>query len=401
MITRQLLGQFFRKVQGGAFEVVFWDGASERYGIGEPQFTLKLRDAGLQDLLNEDMEVGFGEAYMRGRIDVQGDLADVVALAIPNQSLQAGWLAQGVSKAVRQVARLARRSRRQQKDDVSRHYDLGNDFFRLWLDDSLTYSCAYFRKPTDSLEDAQTHKIDHSLRKLRLRPGDRLLDIGSGWGSVIVRAVETYPVNALGITLSDEQVRGSSAMLAERNLVDRAEVRLAHYEELAHEGQQFDRIVSIGMIEHVGRAHLAEFSDATAAMLKPDGLALLHLITTPNPASGSADTVGWVGKYIFPGGYIPGLGELIGRLTDAGLRILDVENLRPHYRMTLDHWSERYERSVPAVRERFGEEFVRMWRLYLRGASAAFRVGSLEVHQLLVSKGPTDSVPLTRDDVYA
>lgn len=395
-LEKQVLHQVFSRVSGGAFEVAYWDGSRERYGAGAPGFKLSFRDAALPNLLSDDVVMWFGEAYMDGRIDVEGDLADVVALAIRNASLEADLVSAGVARALRDRVAAVRRSLRRQAKDVQRHYDLGNEFYRLWLDETMTYSCAYFRSPEDTLETAQVQKMDHCLRKLRLRPGLSLLDIGSGWGALVVRAAERYGSDAVGITLSEEQYAYSCAALQARGLEDRAHVRLAHYDTVAHEGRTFDRIVSVGMIEHVGKAHLGEFAAAVERILKPGGLALLHLITSPTDGPVNS----WTERYIFPGGYIPTVSETIGHLCDHGLRIVDVENLRPHYAMTLDHWSARFERNASAVRERFGEKFERMWRLYLRGASASFREGALEVHQILVSKGKSDAVPLTREDLY-
>lgn len=390
ILTKSLLHRIFSKACGDAFAVVYWDETTEHYGNGEPLFTLILRDSHLLTHQQEDVATWFGEAYMHGQIDVEGDLADVVALAIQNRSLETDWVTHGLVRTIGRAMRAARRTLQRQKEDVVHHYDLGNDFFRLWLDDSMTYSCAYFHSPSDTLEQAQQQKIDHSLRKLRLCPKETLLDIGSGWGSLIMHAAENYDVRALGITLSEEQYRASCDLLRVRGLEERASVRLAHYEALAREGMVFDKIVSIGMIEHVGKAHLGDFVRAVEAMLKPGGLALLHHITTLSEGPRHS----WTTKHIFPGGYIPTLDEMIAHLRARDFHVLDVENLGPHYRLTLDHWSERFERHVEVVRERFGETFVRMWRLYLRGASASFREGSLEVHQILVSKGKPSNFPL-------
>lgn len=400
-LTKQAIHYLLSQADDVPFAVQYWDETEERFGAAPPEFTVKLRDPNISRVLRDDVGTAFGDAYMEGRVDVDGDVADVVAAAARamvkrrsgGDSVLDGYLKNVVAGA---ATRLGKRSHRRQQEDVARHYDLSNDFFRLWLDESLTYSCAYFRTPDDTLEQAQTQKIDHSLRKLRLQEGETLLDIGCGWGALIMRAAQQHAVKALGITLSSEQHDGACGKIAERGLNDRADVRLVHYDVLAREGRQFDKIVSIGMVEHVGKAHLGEFAGAVSRLLRPGGLAMLHQITTPDEGPFNA----WLDKHIFPGAYIPTLPELLGHFNAHHLHVLDVENLRPHYRMTLDHWSERFERVVPEVRAQFGEEFVRMWRLYLRSSSASFREGSVELHQVLVSNGVTESVPLTRDDLY-
>jgi cyclopropane-fatty-acyl-phospholipid synthase len=397
MLTKRALDGLFKQVTGGTFDVRFWDGAVARYGAGaSPEFTLLLRDAAIFQPAGEDVLTRFAEGYAAGRIEVDGDVGEVIALAQRNQHLADQAFPTQVLGALGLAARLYRRSQARQKEDVAAHYDLGNDFFRLWLDESMTYSCAYFLSEADTLEDAQRQKINHSLRKLRLRPGDRLLDIGCGWGALVMHATADYDIRALGITLSEEQRAGACAAIRENELEERAQVRLAHYESLAREGIQFDRIVSIGMMEHVGKAHLREFAAAVATLLTPDGLALLHLIT--GPTGGPLNN--WMERFIFPGSYIPSLPEILGILYEQGFRAWDVENLRPHYRKTLDHWAARFDRAAHVVRERYGETFARRWGLYLRGASASFREGALDVHQMLLSRGPAVPVPMTRADIY-
>lgn len=397
MLAKQALHRLFEQWRGGPFAVAYRDGTTERYGDGEPQFTVLFRDENVLDLLTDDPLMSFGEVYMSGRVDVEGDLADLVCLAIRSGLMSATGAPQGLANVARREAAPGLRSLKRQKEDIAHHYDLGNDFFRLWLDESLTYSCAYFRTPSDTLERAQGQKVGHSLRKLRLEPHETLLDIGCGWGALVMRAAEGFGVEALGITLSEEQHAGASAAIEARGLQGKASVRLVDCGTLAREGRQFDKIVSIGMIEHVGQAHLAEFTGNVEALLKPGGLALLHLIT--GVKEGAANR--WLEKYIFPGSYIPTLSEIINHLSARDFHVWDVENLGPHYRLTLDHWSERFEQCVPLVRDKFNERFVRMWRLYLRISAASFREGTVDVHQILLSRGRPLSLPLTREDIYA
>ena len=393
-LASQALGRLFERVRGGSFTVTYSDGTTEHYGDNEPQFAIRFRDDNIFDLLRDDMLMSFGEAYMDGRVDVEGDLADLMSLALRSGLMSATGDVKGVAgTALRAAAGI--RSLKPQKKNIAHHYDLGNDFFSLWLDESLTYSCAYFRNTSDTLELAQQQKIEHSLKKLRLQPGETLLDIGCGWGGLVMQAAARFGVEALGITLSEEQHTGANAAIEARGLQKRGCVRLMDYGTLATEGKQFDKIVSIGMIEHVGKDHLAEFARNVETMLKPGGLALLHLIT----AIKEGPINRWIEKHIFPGSYIPTLSEIVTHLTARDFRVWDVENLAPHYLMTLDHWSERFERVVPKVREKFDERFVRMWRLYLRASSAGFREGAVEVHQILVSRSRPQNLPFTREDI--
>ena len=392
-LTSQTLDKLFGQVSRGSFAVIYKDGAIKHFGNGEPQFTVRLNDDSVLGLIGDDMLMSFGDAYMDGRVDVEGDLADLLSLALQSGLMSVTQKPQGFAgKALRAAGKL--RSLKHEKENIARHYDLGNDFFRLWLDESLTYSCAYFRNASDKLEQAQRQKIDHSLKKLWLQPNETLLDIGCGWGSLVIRAAEDFGVNATGITLSEEQHAGANAAIKERGLQDKVCVRLADYGALTEEGKQFDKIVSIGMIEHVGKENLEGFVQTLEKLLKPNGLALLHLITIVKEGLIN----GWLEKHIFPGGYIPTLPEIITHLARRDFHVWDVENLAPHYRLTLDHWSQRFERAVPAVLKKFDEKFVRMWRFYLRASSAAFREGVVEVHQILVSRGQVTDLPLTRED---
>lgn len=394
ILTEQALDSLFEKVRGGSFAVEYKNGDTQHYGEDEPQFTIRFNDKNILDLISDDLLMSFGEAYTEGRVDVEGDLADLMSLAIRSGLMSAIHSSSTANTAARAIGKL--RSFKREKKNIAHHYDIGNDFFKLWLDESLTYSCAYFRNNSDTLELAQEQKIEHSLQKLRLKPGEILLDIGCGWGGLVMRAAEHFGVRATGITLSKEQHSAALKMIKARGLQDKANVHLMDFATLSEEGQKFDKIVSIGMIEHVGKENLEYFISNVENMLKPGGLALLHLITGVK----EGPINGWIEKNIFPGGYIPTLPEIITHLSARGFRIWDVENLAPHYRMTLDQWSERFERVVPEVLEKFDEKFVRMWRLYLRVSSAAFREGEVEVHQILVSRGQPDNLSLTREDIY-
>ncbi len=394
-MQKVFLDQFFRRLHRGTFRVKYWDGTSKQYGEGEPNFTLNLNKPLSTVNLAKDPVLELGEAYMEGIIDIDGELKEVIKMVYANQDVlfipKSKRLTQGALKTITKLSSLTK-----QKEDVQYHYDLGNDFFALWLDETMSYSCAYFHTPEDTLKQAQLQKIDHTLKKLQLKPGESLLDIGSGWGWLIIRAAQQYGVKALGITLSREQYDRTKQRISDLGLGDLVEVELLDYRELAGSGRVFDKVASIGMLEHVGRAHLGQYMASVNSLLKPGGLALIHSIT--DMFEGSVNS--WINKYIFPGGYIPSLRELVWLLPEHDFHVLDIESLRMHYAMTLDRWADNFERNVDKVCQDRGERFMRMWRLYLRACAESFRASGLNIHQILVSKGLNNDLPLTRSYLY-
>jgi cyclopropane-fatty-acyl-phospholipid synthase len=285
----------------------------------------------------------------------------------------------------------------QQYRDIQAHYDRGDAFFALWLDPSRTYSCAYFRSESDDLTTAQAQKIDHVLRKAQLRPGDALLDIGSGWGAMLLRAAQQYGARAHGITLSRQQYEFTRETIRKAGLEKGASVDLLDYRELAASGVAFDRVVSVGMLEHVGRRNLPVFLGVVQRVLKAGGIGVLHFITRAREGPVSP----WIRRHIFPGGYIPSWREVIALLPEFGFHLIDAESLRQHYALTLSHWARRFEEKLEEVHALgFDPSFVRMWRLYLRGCACAFRVGTLDLHQLTFTHGTSNSLLLTREHLY-
>lgn len=392
-MKKEFIKSFFEKIRHGGLKVVYWDGEEDNYGDQIPCFTLIFKQEPPIVFNSKDPVLMLGEAYMDEIVDYQGRLEDILKMMNDNQQYFTGNLAvNSVRKILNGVT-----DKVQQKRNIEHHYDLGNDFFSLWLDETMSYSCAYFKTPEDSLYQAQQQKIDHILKKLNLKPGERLLDIGSGWGWLIIKAAQEYGVKALGITLSEEQYRGTRERIAKLGMSDQVNVQVVNYLDLDERQLQFDKIVSVGMFEHVGKENLPRYMHKIGKLLAPGGLSLLHTIThtteeVPNNA--------WIQKYIFPGGYVPSLRETIWLLPEHDLHLLHSESLRMHYAMTLDHWYENFCGNIDFVREKFDQRFVRMWSLYLQGCAASFRVSGLDIHQLLFSKGLSNDLPLTLEHIY-
>lgn len=283
-------------------------------------------------------------------------------------------------------------SKKNQEKEVTSHYDIGNDFYKLWLDSTMSYSCAYFAHENDTLYEAQVNKVDYILKKLHLEKGMSLLDIGCGWGFLLIEAARKYGVKGTGITLSHEQYKEFQKRIKEQKLEDLLTVELMDYRDLPKSGMTFDRVVSVGMVEHVGRENYPFFVQDAAKALKPGGLFLLHFISSVTEHAGDP----WIKRYIFPGGVIPSLREMISAMGDEGFHVLDVENLRLHYNKTLLCWEKNYREHLDQVREMFDERFVRMWDLYLSACAATFHNGIIDLHQILASKGVNNNIPMVR-----
>jgi cyclopropane-fatty-acyl-phospholipid synthase len=293
------------------------------------------------------------------------------------------------------------------------HYDLGNDFYALWLDRQMVYSCAYFPTGSEDLNVAQVAKLEHICRKLRLKPGERLLDIGCGWGALVRHAVEQYGVEALGITLSEEQARFANRAFAERGISERCRVEVRDYRNLPAQ-PAFDKIVSVGMFEHVGRERLATYFDTGFRLLRPGGLFLNHGITwVAAPTRGRRPRLKprwhwregkFMDRYVFPDSDLVTLDLVVGAAERSGLEIRDVENLREHYAMTLRHWVQRLERAANQAVALVGEQVYRTWRLYMSACAGRFAAGRMALMQVLLAKPDEKgyvAVPLTRADLYS
>ena len=381
-----LLDKILKNMFSDTVIVKYWDGEEKTYGSGKPKFKLFIgEDIGISDAA-DDYSVIFGEAYMNGKVEIEGDIKELVESIYNNKESFLNKEHKILRKLKDGFYRL-----KKSRQNIEHHYDIGNDFYKLWLDKSMTYSCAYFKEPDDTLEEAQIHKVEHVLNKLSLKKGQRLLDIGCGWGTLIIKAAKEYGVKCLGITLSREQYTKTQKKIKEEGLESLAEVRLEDYRELKNE--KFDRIVSIGMLEHVGKENLDGYFKKINELLKDNSLSLVHSITGKNNGSYNE----WINKYIFPGGYIPGIKEIITDIAENNFMVIDLESLRLHYARTLKCWADNFEKALDIIRKTKDETFIRMWRLYLNSCSASFQAGNIDIHQILFSKGAVNTLPWTRE----
>jgi len=373
------------------FNIDFWDGDVIRFG-NLPRVTLRLKTKRCAKRIIEKGFLGFGESYMTGDLEVDNDLRELLRLGLAinfDDHRLPFW--QKYRLVI--LSLLNRDTLRRAPKNISYHYDLGNEFYALYLDKTMAYSCAYFKKKDDSLEQAQLNKYEHICRKLLLKPNESLLDIGCGWGGMLIYAAQKYGITGVGNTLSQNQYEFANRIIKELGLQDQIKILYQDYRQLSG---KFDKVVSIGMFEHVGKKFIPIFIQKVSDLLKTGGLGLLHTIGKDTPSSGDP----WTFNYIFPGAYLPTLHEITCGMGKAGFSVIDVENLRLHYAKTLEKWGENYERNVARVRELFDDAFVRQWRLFLYSAAAGFKHGESRLFQILFSNGLNNALPITRAHVY-
>lgn len=427
--ARTALGIVFGPPPRRSFAVRFWNGAIEGPDDPTPAFTLVLNHRGtLRRMLRPPFELSICRAFIAGDFDIDGDAERAAAIGTD--------LYGNLANPVR-LAQLARALMALPTDDVPAphptprapdggalhtperdaaavrsHYDVGNDFYKLWLDKRMVYSCAYFDHASASLDEAQEAKLEHICRKLRLSPGESMLDVGCGWGGLIMHAAERFGVNTVGITLSYEQAALARERIHARGLSSQCTVEVRDYRHLTAD-QEFDKIASVGMVEHVGRAKLPVYFDRLYSYLRPGGLLLNHGIV--HAAARRKPTLGervfnkiwgdnaFINEYVFPDGELPELAEVIATAEAAGFETRDAESLREHYALTLRHWVRNLERERPAAVASAGEEIYRIWRLYMAASAFGFASGRLAINQLILAK-PTAAgnavIPLTRADIY-
>ncbi len=411
-----------RSVAHGAFTrlpvaIRLWDGSCLGAGTSREAPTLEIRSPrALQYLLSAPGELGLGRAWVAGDLEIDGDIEsllswrrryrDVKLSALDRLRILRTATAVAGRSILRPAPKLAAEahphgrvhSLRRDRAAISHHYDVSNDFYGIVLGPSMVYSCAYFESPDDTLEAAQTRKLDLICRKLALRPGDQLLDIGCGWGSLIIHAARNYGVTALGITLSAQQAQLAQQRIAQAGLQDSCEVRVCDYRELT--SHQFDAIASVGMYEHVGRDQMGVYVRTVRDLLKPGGAFLNHGITRLTPGADRRRT--FINRFVFPDGELHPLTNVLAEMYEAGLEVRDVESLREHYALTLRHWVQNLERDYEAAVQDAGEERARIWRLYMSGSAEAFAGGDISVFQTLAVKGGAEHrLPLDRAELIA
>ncbi|WP_304518833.1 SAM-dependent methyltransferase [Clostridium estertheticum] len=390
MITDKLFYKtLLKSMFSDPFEIRFWDGDEEKYGEGESKFKIILNEPIPKGDIINNPSIALGEGYMTKKLEVVGSVQSVIESLYNNKE---SFLKK--SAKYQHLIKKIKNSIKRSKDNIEFHYDIGNDFYKLWLDDTMSYSCGYFKNDTDSLYQAQINKINHILKKLNLKEGQTLLDIGCGWGELIITAAKQYKVKAIGITLSEEQFEKVNERIKAEGLEDLIEVKLEDYRELKN--LKFDRIVSIGMLEHVGLDNLSEYFHVVNSLLNDKGLSLVHCITGIN--EGGTNT--WIDKYIFPGGHVPAIKTIISDIAEQDFELIDIESLRRHYGKTLEHWAENFEIALPIISKSKDEMFIRMWRLYLNSCAASFNCGNINLHQILFAKGVNNDLPLTREYLY-
>ena len=376
------------------------DANSIKYAIGNPKkekpITVKLLDKKLHYKLLLYPDLYFGEAYTDGTLKIEnGSLTDFLEIAQKN-------IARGEINMFGQILNQIRGTYRyltnfnfvkKSKNNIAHHYDISDDLYDLFLDPKRQYSCAYFKNENDTLETAQNNKIDHIIKKLNLKPNQKVLDIGSGWGSLAIEIAKKTQCEVTGITLSRNQYEYSLKKAKENNLENQVQFKLADYRDL---NEKFDRIVSVGMFEHVGRKFYKTFFKRVHELLNDKGLALIHTIGSVN---GPRNPQPWITKYIFPGGYTPSISEVAGPIEKSKLVISDIEVLRMHYAHTLRNWKERCLSNKSKIVEMFDEKFFRMWEFYLASCEMAFKWGDQVVFQFQLAKDNT-TAPITRDYIY-
>ncbi|HCC61851.1 MAG TPA: SAM-dependent methyltransferase [Pseudomonas sp.] len=372
-----------------------WDGKEIDMGPA-PSVTLEIRDPGLIPRLAHPSLALLGGAYVEGKLDLHGPLEEVIRIG--------DEISRALDDAHPQLPVREAHDKATDAEAISYHYDLSNAFYQLWLDRDMVYSCGYFETGCEDLDQAQQAKLRHLCRKLRLQPGDRLLDVGCGWGGLARFAAREYGAQVFGITLSAEQLRLGRERVAAEGLEGRVQLELLDYRDLPTDGQ-FDKVVSVGMFEHVGHANLPLYCQQLAAVVRPGGLVLNHGITSRHTdgrpvAHGAGE---FIDRYVFPHGELPHLVEIGACISESGLEIVDVESLRLHYARTLQLWSERLESRLVEAQQLIPERALRIWRVYLAGCAYGFRRNWINLHQILASKPLPDGsheLPWTRADLY-
>ncbi len=394
-VDRYLVRKLLKLSGCPRIEIELWDQSKHAVGDQPPLATLRIRSRSAFHSLILQNEIGFGDGYTEGEIEVAGSLLDFLCevFASRSRASQDASALRGILSAVSKK-RVRQNTLDGSQSNIHHHYDLGNDFYSLWLDrDYMQYTCAYFAHPQMSIEEAQVAKMEHVCRKLRLKPGQTVVEAGCGWGGLARYMARTHGVTVKSYNISHQQIIHGTELAARQGLSDQVEYIEDDYRNIKGD---FDVFVSVGMLEHVGAKHYPELGSVVDRCLKDNGLALIHSIGRNSPDLMSA----WIEKRIFPGAYPPTIREMMDIVEPYKFSVLDIENLRLHYAETLRHWLDRFDQNETAVAQMFDERFVRAWRLYLTGSMASFLTSSLQLFQMLFARGTSNEVPMTRSHLY-
>jgi cyclopropane-fatty-acyl-phospholipid synthase len=387
------LRALLRAIGEPAIEFVLWTG--ERIAVsGAPIISrVHIRDRATLLGMLRDPFVRFGDAYSSGHIEIEGDL--IQTLCVISRGGQARDTNPSLlHRLARWMHRPSRNTYAGSRDNIHHHYDISNDFYALWLGDTMAYTCAYYPSADASLEQAQVAKMDHVCRKVRLKGGDSVVEAGCGWGSLAIHMASRYGARVRAFNISREQLAFARDRAKALGLSDRVEFVEDDYRNITG---RYDAFVSVGMLEHVGAEHYPELGRVARNALKCEGLGLIHSIGRNRPAPLQP----WIERRIFPGAYPPALSEMTRIFEPWNLSVLDIENIRLHYALTLRDWLKRYRAAEEKVRAMFDEKFVRMWRLYLAGSIAGFETGTLQLFQVVFTSGQNNRVPMTREHLYS
>jgi len=391
-IERRLAGQLLQWLGCPPIAMVFWNGEEVTASGATPIARIVFRDRATFWKVLFHPHFCFGDAYSDGRLKVEGDLAAMLEV-IDRSLADVGSSGSKFYAFLQALHRVHRNTLTGARENIHRHYDIGNDFYRLWLDDAMVYSGAYFSSPNLSLEDAQHAKLNYVCRKLWLRPGESVVEVGGGWGALALLLARDYGVTVKSFNISKSQLEFARRRAKNAGLGSRVEFIEDDYRNISG---RFDALVSLGMLEHVGIRHYHEFGRMMQRCLAPTGRGLIQTIGQDRPGKINP----WIERRIFPGTYPPSLREMMELFEPFGFSILDVENLRLHYAKTIEHWLQRFEASAETVAQMFDERFVRMWRLYLAGSFAAFNSGALQLFQVVFARPGVNEIPWSRASLY-
>ncbi len=391
-IEGRVLRRLLSRVGDPPVEFELWNGERFAHDAAAAIVRIRVKDRGTLFTLLRDPQVQFGDAYSAGCIDIEGDLVQFMQL-VYHAAARAERQQSVTARLTNWLRRARRNSLAGSRENIHHHYDIGNEFYALWLGETMAYTCAYYPTSEATLEQAQIAKMDHVCRKLRRKPGDSVVEAGCGWGSLALHMASRYGARVRAFNISREQVTFARARAREQGLAGQVEFIEDDFRNISG---RYDVFVSIGMLEHLGLENYAQLGRVVRRSLNAMGRGLIHSIGRNRPSPLHP----WIERRIFPGAYAPSLGEMMQIFEPWELSVLDVENIRLHYALTLRHWLQRYHAAEERVRKMFDDAFVRMWRLYLAGSIAAFETGTLQLFQVLFTTRENNDIPLTRQHLY-